>query len=71
MEDNLNQRQSQQKTTSMEEKPNGKRPQWKTPMEDDLYGIQPQWKTNSMKDKLNGRQTQQKINGGSPQQKTT
>ena len=54
MEDDLNGRRSK-------EKPNGKILQWKTLMEDDLYGIQPQWKTNSIKDKLNGRQTQLKM----------
>ena len=51
----------------MEKQPTEKRPQWKTTlMEDDLYGIQPQFK-----DKLNERQTQQKINEGAPQQQTT
>ena len=67
MEDDLNGRRPQLKTTSMEYnlngRLNGRRNQWKTTslniskttsMEDDLNGRRPQWKTNSMKVKLNG-----------------
>ena len=45
----------------MEDNLNGRRPQWKTSqwkttlMEDDLNGRQPQWKKTSMEDELNGR----------------
>ena len=57
----LNGRQIQWKTNSMEDDLNGRRPQWKTTsMEDDLNGRQSQWKTISMKDGLNGRPPQLK-----------
>ena len=69
MEDDLNGKWPQWKTTSkeddqwkmslMEDYLNGRLPQWKTtPMEDNLNERQPQWKTTSMKDKINGRQPQ-------------
>ena len=46
----------------MEDDLNGRQPQWKTTsMEDDLNGRQPQWKTTSMEDDLNGRRHQVKI----------
>jgi hypothetical protein len=54
VEDNLNERQPQWKTTSMEDDLNGRRPQWKTTsMEDDLNGRRPQWKTTSMEEDFN------------------
>ena len=50
MEDNLNGRQPQWKTTSMEDNLNKRRPEWKTKsMEDELNGRQPQWKTTLRK----------------------
>ena len=70
-EEDLNGKQPQWKTTSMEDggpqlngtlmedDHNGRRPQWKTTsMEVNLYGRQTQWKTTLMKDNLNGRQPQ-------------
>ena len=43
MEDDLNERQPQWKTTSMEDNLNGRRAQWKTSsMEDDIKGGLPQ-----------------------------
>ena len=71
MEDNLNGRQPQWKTTLMEDG----EPQWKmTTIEDDHNGRQPQWKTTSMEDNLNGRQPiwkttsmEDDINGRQPQ----
>ena len=53
MEGDLNGRQHQKKTTSME-----KQPQWKTTLMDDLKGRRPQGKTTSMEDNLNGRPLQ-------------
>ena len=61
MEDDLNRRRPQWKTTSMEDYLNARRPQLKTTsMEDDLNGRQPQWKTTSMENDLNGRRPQWK-----------
>ena len=71
-----NGRQSQLKTTLIEDNLKGRgsqeeylrQPQWKTPqwktnlMEDNLYGRQPQWKTNSMEENLNGRKTSMEDN---------
>ena len=38
----------------MEDNLNGRQPQWKTTsMEDNFIGRQPQWKTTSMEDNLN------------------
>ena len=46
----------------MEDDLNGRRPQWKTTlMEDNLMGRQPQWKTTLMEDNLNGRRPQWKM----------
>ena len=43
----------------MEDDLNGRQPQWKTTsIEDDHNGRQPQWKTTSMEDDLNGRRLQ-------------
>ena len=43
----------------MEDNLNGRRPQWRTTlMEGDLNGIRPQWKTTSVEDDLNGRRPQ-------------
>ena len=61
MEDYLNGRQPQGKTTSMKDDLKGRLPQlfiiqWKiTSIEEDLNGRRPQWKTSSMEDNLNGR----------------
>ena len=50
MEDNLNGRQPQCKTTSIEDDLNGRRLEWKTnSMVDNLNGRHPQWKTTSRK----------------------
>ena len=50
MEDDLNGRQPQWKTTSIEDNLNERRPEWKTKsMEDDLNGRQTQWRTTSRK----------------------
>ena len=62
MEGNLNGRQPQWKTTSIEDDLNRRQTQWKTTsMEDNLNGRQPQWRTISMEDNLNGRQPQWKM----------
>ena len=54
---NLNGRQPQWKTTSMEDNLNGRELQWKMiSMEDGLNGRQPQPKTTSMEDDLDRRQ---------------
>ena len=51
----------------MEDDLNGREPQWKTTsIEDDQTGRQPQWKTTSMEDGLNGRRRtliEQDLNG--------
>ena len=52
MEDDLNGRRHQWKTTSIEDDLNGRLAQWKiTSMEDDFNGRQPQWKTTFVKQK--------------------
>ena len=46
----------------MDDNLNGRRPQWKTTsMEDDLNGKQPQLKTISIEENLNGKQSQWKM----------
>ena len=65
IENNVNGRQRQWKTTSMEDNLNntGRRPYWKRTLarlanqslEDALDGRQPQWKMTSMEDDLTGR----------------
>ena len=57
MEDDLNGRRPQLKTTSMEDDLNGRQPQWKSPlMEDDLKGRGSQGKNTSMEEYLDGSQ---------------
>ena len=57
IEDDLNGRRPQWKTTSMEEDLNGRQPQWKTTsMKDDFIWRQSQWKTTLMEDNHYGRQ---------------
>ena len=49
MEDDLNKRRPQWKTTSMEGDFDGRQPQWKkTSMEDYINGRQPQWKMTTI-----------------------
>ena len=49
----LNWREPQCKTSSMEDNLNERRPEWKKKsMEDNLNGRQPQWKTTSMEDNI-------------------
>ena len=58
------------KTTSMEEKP--RQPQWKTTsMEDKLHGIRPQWKTNLIENKWRITSMEDNINGIQPRLKMT
>ena len=59
----------------MEDDLNGRRPQWKTTsMEDDLNGRQPQYKTTSMEDDLKMNSIEDDLNknevNGRPQLKT-